>query len=969
MLSVLKLSPGQEAYYERSVADGIDDYYAGRGESPGVWVGRGGAELKLEGVVEDGHLGRLIAGQHPLTSAQLRSHPPKKRTMVERMDPATGDRYLKEKTLSPVAGYDLVFSPPKSVSLLHALGDEQIRHAVNQAHLTAWQAALSYLEERACVTRRGKNGVIRERGVGFVAAAYQHRTSRAQDPHLHTHVIVANMTRSPDGEWRALDGRPILEHYRLAAGYLYQSQLRYELTRSLGVEWQQPENGMAEIAGVPDKVVKAFSRRRAQVLDYLERRGTSGFYAAKVAAIETRDRKEPVDLPRLREEWQVRAAEHGLGRRQLKRLLDRSVEHELDERRVVEVAAQLAGPEGLTEKRSTFAGPDAVMTWAQAHPQGAPVERVLALVRDFIANDEIATVERSAIGRPATFSTEELLRQERVALEIATSTRPRRVPRVARETVDQVVRQRQEWINREQAAMLHAVAASPDRVVCVVGHAGSGKTSALAALADSFQREGFLAIGAAPSGVAAANLAAETGIPCGTLHRLLAEAKRQGGLPRGCLVVVDEAGMADTRTLTRLLWQAEHAHAKLVLVGDPSQLPAVGPGGLYAAIVERKGAIELTENRRQRDELERRALALLRGGQSRDYLAHAAARGRLDVADNRTEAKARLLADWWQSADAGLAGSVMIAYRRADVAELNTVARTLLNAEGRLGREQLRLDSGLELAVGDRIVCTRNDRQLQIANGNRGTIAAVDRAERAVLVDLDDGRRVTLPARYLDAGHVAHGYALTGHKTQGLTVERAFVLADDQRALKEWGYVALSRARCETRLYAIENQLEPDASPHRIDPASPVDRLAEALSRPAAETLAVDAARRGRPLPEHVRLANEHRQLLDRRATLDKERCDATHELHRTRRRLGELGALGRARHSRALRQQIEEQRRTVERVDRQRKRIEEQQRLNRKRMRELVPREPRPERGLGRERGIERGLKRERSLDRGIEL
>src|SRR5215217_6380648 len=367
MLSVSKLSPGQEAYYERSVAAGIDDYYAGRGESPGVWVGRGSAQLELEGVVGEGELGRLIAGEHPHTSARLRSHPPTKQIRVEQIDPATGERGLVEKTLGPVAGYDLVFSPPKSVSLLHALGDEQVRHAVNQAHLAAWQAALSYLEEQACVTRRGKNGVIRERGAGFVAAAYQHRTSRAQDPHLHTHVIIANMTRSPDGGWRALDGRPILEHYRLAAGYLYQSQLRFELSRSLGIEWHQPENGMAEIAGVPDEVVKAFSRRRAQVLNYLERRGSSGFYAAKVAAIETRDRKEPVDLPRLRLEWEARAAEHGLGRRQLKRLLGRTVARELDEHEVAKVATQLAGPEGVTEKRSTLSGADAVMAWAQAH--------------------------------------------------------------------------------------------------------------------------------------------------------------------------------------------------------------------------------------------------------------------------------------------------------------------------------------------------------------------------------------------------------------------------------------------------------------------------------------------------------------------------------------------------------------------------------------------------------------------------
>ena len=142
MLTVAKLSPGQEAYYERSVAAGIDDYYAGRGESPGVWVGRGAAELELDGVVGEGELGRLIGGKHPLTSAQLRRHPPRKQITVERIDPVTGERGLEVKTLSPVAGYDLVFSPPKSVSLLHALGDDEVRHAVNQAHLAAWQAAL-----------------------------------------------------------------------------------------------------------------------------------------------------------------------------------------------------------------------------------------------------------------------------------------------------------------------------------------------------------------------------------------------------------------------------------------------------------------------------------------------------------------------------------------------------------------------------------------------------------------------------------------------------------------------------------------------------------------------------------------------------------------------------------------------------------------------------------------------------------
>jgi conjugative relaxase-like TrwC/TraI family protein len=963
MLSVSKLSPGQEAYYTRSVADGIEDYYAGRGESPGVWVGRGAAELELEGVVGEGELGRLISGRNPLTGTVLRAQAPKKQVTIERIDPTTGERYLEVRPLKPVAGYDLVFSPPKSVSLLHALGSEEVRHAVDQAHLAAWQATLRYLEERACVTRKGKNGRVRGRGSGFAAAAYQHRTSRAQDPHLHTHVIVSNMARSPDGTYRALDGRPILEHYRLAAGYLYQSQLRFELTRSLGVEWREPEKGMAEIAGIPNDVLKEFSKRRLQVLDYLERQGSSGFYAAKVAAISTRDRKEPIDLPRLREEWRARAAEHGLGRRQLKRLLGRTVPRELDQHEISDVAAHLAGPEGLTEKRSTFAGTEAVMAWAEKHVQGAPADRVLALVQRFLVREDVTAVTRAAVGRPGRFSTDELLRHERAALKIAAPTRHVLVPVVSDEALEQLVRERTNTLSGDQEAMVRAVASNPDRVACVVGHAGTGKTAALGALAEAFRREGYVALGAAPSGVAAANLEAETGVPSVTLHRLLAETWGRGGLPRGCLLFVDEAGMADTRTLTDVLVQVEHADGKLVLVGDPAQLAAVGPGGLFGALVEQNGAVELHDNRRQRDELERRTLALLRAGESRDYLAHAAEQGRLKVAESRTEAKAQLVADWWRAASSDLEGSVMIAYRRSDVAELNAVARTLLDREGKLGPERLGLASGLELALGDRVLCTRNDRALGVCNGQRGTVAAIDPGQRAVVVELDDRRLLALPARYVDAGHVSHAYALTGHKTQGLTVERAFVLADGEGKLREWGYVALSRAQCETNLYAVAREIDPEASPHRIEPAGPLERLADALTRSAAQTLALDAAYCDNP----AALGRRARLLDERRQALEKERSRAARELHETTRDLGRLGVLDRARHARRLRAAIGERREQLVGLDRELERLERELRGTRERSRELFRSQPRPERGLGREREL--GRTPERSLSRGIEL
>ncbi|MGH2996483.1 MAG: ATP-dependent DNA helicase, partial [Gaiellaceae bacterium] len=561
---------------------------------------------------------------------------------------------------------------------------------------------------------------------------------------------------------------------------------------------------------------------------------------------------------------------------------------------------------------------------------------------------------------PAEFSTAELLRHERAALGLAARSREAHSPSVSAATIEQVVRERAATLGREQVAMLQSAASNPDRVVCVVGHAGAGKTTALAALADAFQRDGFVAIGAAPSGVAAANLGAETGIPTGTLHRLLAEARRRGGLPRRCLLVVDEAGMADTRTLTRMLFQVEHAQGKAVLVGDSAQLPAVGAGGLFAAIVERNGAVELRDNHRQRDELERHALVLLREGRSRDYLAHAAEQRRLVVADNRTEAKAQLVADWWQSACTDLRGSVMIAYRRADVAELNSVARTLLDREGRLGRERLELGNGTELASGDRVLCTRNDRRLDVANGSRGTVVAIDRNRRSIVLELDGHRQLTLPAAYLDAGHVTHAYALTGHKTQGLTVERAFVLADGQGALREWGYVALSRSREQTRLYTLANQLEPDAPPHRPEPAGPVDRLAEALARPAADSLAADAAgTRANPYDpgDRARLGRQTRLLVDRRRALEKERTQAAQELHRATRELAGMGAIGRARNGRRLREHIDERRTALARVDAELKRVDHEHRALGTRLREMSrPERPRAGRQLTRERGLDRG-------------
>ncbi len=896
MLSVAKLALGQEAYYEQQVALGLDDYFVGRGESPGLWAGSGAEGLDLSGVVGDGDLGTLLRGVSPADGQRLRA-PARERTITVRtLDEATGEWRDEAKTLAPVAGFDLVFSCPKSVSLLHALtDDEDVRRAISDAHETSWQAALAYLESEACVIRRGRGGQVRERGEGFVAAAFRHRTSRAQDPHLHTHVVVANLARSSDGRWRALDGEAILRTYRLAAGYLYEANLRRKLSRTLGVRWSNPVKGMAEIEGVPAEALRAFSTRRRSLVEHMEAMGTAGFAASRVAALATRERKERVDLADLRETWLARAAGYGLAASELRGLLDR------DPARAAGLRTITA--DGLTAHQATVTTPELVRAVAGAARGGASVEAVLAEVERIIRWPEVTRVGGDPEpGRPARFTTTGLIDLERRALRIALLGCDVAAPSADPLRLAMALRDSPVTLSGEQRALVEATALSPDRVVCVVGVAGAGKTTALRALGHALGRSGVPVLGAAPSGRAADELARATQIEAVTLHRLLADARRAGGLPQGCVLVIDEAGMAETRVLSPVLFLVEEAGGKAILVGDPVQLPAVGAGGLYATLCDRLGAVRLTENRRQHEPAEREALARLRDGGAEGYLGHTAREGRLLVAADPIEAKTRLLAGWWRAAGEGNLGeAVMLAHRRADVAELNEGARALLRRAGRLGNEQL-VAGEREFRPGDRVICRRNDSTLKVCNGTRATVRAVDPRQGVVTLQLDGGPVRHLPARYA-AEHVEHGYALTGHAAQGLTIDRAFVLVRAEGALAEWGYVAASRARIETRLYAVGPELVDDTGLARNDPDPAARRLAAALTRTAAEPPAVERIEGASPGAGGARIESER---------LQRQIETREHQVTSRRRQLASLGWIGRRRHGPTLRARIDDQLRVL---------------------------------------------------------
>jgi hypothetical protein len=380
-----------------------------------------------------------------------------------------------------------------------------------------------------------------------------------------------------------------------------------------------------------------------------------------------------------------------------------------------------------------------------------------------------------------------------------------------------------------------------------------------------------------------------------TCDRLLGDLDRgREQLDARTVLVVDEAGMVGSRKLGGLLEHAHQAGAKVVLVGDDRQLAAIDAGGGFRALRLRLGASELTENRRQHQAWEREALELVRSGLVEAAVAAYQAHDRVVAADSKPAATLALLQDWWatsqQAEDDPAQEVIVLAARRAEVDRLNTACQELLAARGRLGPERLQVEDR-QLAVGDRVVCGYNAiAEVGVANGSRGVVTALDPRTRRLTIRLDgkDGRTVILPRFYLDGRRrgernrrVDLAYATTGHRAQGLTRGRVLVRLTGTEDVN-WLYVQLSRARQDTRLYAVVGP-EPQGAgeldlPDREQPDGYV-QLAQALSRAGGQNLAIDTA----SSPDLQRLSTgELRAERDRlRRQLDQAPRDRSRELAR----------------------------------------------------------------------------------------
>ena len=869
MVGVTKIGRGNAKYWIEAVAEGGEDYYTKPGEKPGTWMGDLAAELGLEGEVGRDAYFALLAGRHPLDGSTLVRRPPP-RVFVD----ASGRTRRKE----PILGHDIRFSAPKSVSLLWAIGTPEVQAAVEQALDQAVRAALTHMEREACFVQRGKGGKKIERSAGFVSMGFLHRSSRAGDPALHVHVVTANMTRAAsDGRWLSLANprreSPLLREAK-ATGYVFQAVLRAELPArmaelGLGVGWGPVMNGYADLEGFSRPLIDHFSRRRGEILDEMQRRGTFSRTAGEVAAYRTRDAKDyGVDPDRQRSEWRSRAAEFGLTGDVLDGLLRggrRRSARPPGERDIDKALASLEATHSHFDRR------DLLCAIADRARDGASARQLEAAVEAVLTGPRVVEIHRGeGLLGTSYYTTPRIWEMEQEVLASARRGSDAGAGVVAGDDLARVLA-RHRYLSEEQVEMVRRITTGGERIVTVAARPGTGKTTALRAAREAWSEAGVHGIGVATARSASGELA-DAGVPSMSITSLLIrcdEARGRGHvpLPRGVVILVDESSTTPTPDLARLAELAELCRGKLVLIGDERQIGAVGPGGLFGRLTTVTQPVRLRQVRRQRDPFDRRIVELAHEGKGSDAIDLLRTRERLVITDTLEESLDAMVLDWSRAAHAG-EDSVMIARRLRDVAELNAKARAVMAAEGRLGPAAV-VVGGENFAVGDQLVTRVNHKE--VSNRERWRVVAVDSSRTHLKVRRvgGDGRTVVLSPAYLgrrtDNGDpaVQHAYALTTYATESKTFDSAFALLDAGVSREDF-LVAISRARGTTTAYGVaaSELLDADLGPATRDLEDEAHDIRVGSERVAAEFSADEVAARKRIE------ATPERDLVSRRSIL-----------------------------------------------------------------------------------------------------
>jgi conjugative relaxase-like TrwC/TraI family protein len=786
-------------------------------------------------------------------------------------------------TKGSVHGFDLTFAAPKSVSLLRALTDDIAEKAMQAAHTRAITAAMTYLHQHAGYTRvhnpyTGFKDL--QRLPGLVAVAYQHETSRCGDPHLHAHVIVPNRQARADGTLVSIDSKSLF-HEAKAAGIVYQATLRHELHAELGVEWAavDPLTGMAEIAAVTKKSVKAWSRRSTRLRDWAHNNlvivdGAPSAQQLAAAQKATRPAKpESKSWAELKDDWRTdmrgldydRAAH--LAARDARRAAPRLL---VDRARLARMVAHIDKP--------TFTRAGLVELVGALLPVDVP-EDPRALIEQIVDIVGVrVSAPREAHHREGheMFTVDAVIAEEARIFDLVDAADAR--ARLDVRTEDLA------GLSADQARAIANIAASPHLVQPLQAPAGAGKTHCLRALRAAAHRANKKVLVVAPTGRAVDEAmrggAGDQGLTVAKIRQLLDDDQLR--LDQRSVLVVDEASMVGTPELRRLLEATTAARTKMVLVGDAHQLaPVKARGGMFEQLCEDlPWSQRLNEVWRMRDRAERDASLALRSGRGnrlRKAIGWYRTHDRLRTGDAvtmaadatqayisaRSEGKdAAILCDRWEIADA--------------------INQRLHNQFTDPDAPSMAVSRDQQVRPGDLILSRRNDAAVtvhpgaqqhrgkridQVRNGNRWRVVAVDTERGRIAAErLTDQARAVFDGDYVRE-HITLGYATTVHAAQGMTIGSTdregvcwTVLSD--RASRAMAYVGMTRARDENHL-AIYPAVTNEAEHHRHAPDDGIQQMSRGTSRAAAHTLhTIVTANDDRPNAMHTVAARTLRDFL-----------------------------------------------------------------------------------------------------------
>ncbi len=844
MQTTHKIAGGDaEGYATYLTSDsGRGDYYIDPEDSEGEgaageWHGSpsllASLGLSADRPVQREELVALMNGQAPNDGREIR---------------ATGGNGTK------VAGIDMTFSPPKDVSALWAASSGEHREQIERAHKDTVASAMAHVERDVELVRVREAGELKwQTAQSLVAAKFTHNTSRltadqhkggVPDPQLHTHVVVLAAERR-DGKFAAVDSRQAFLSAR-ENGAWYRSVLAQNL-QALGL---QIERGTGKdgryfgIKGVPKELAERWSARTGQIEKAA--REFKANYGREPNARElgslttgTRGTKTTMAPMNVDTAWQAVASEHGLTRDQAHGRFNGS-ERTLGQAQSVSQAPDLAGElvERVTEKSSMVSERELYATAYERSAGECHPSEAKDLVNDLARSGELIALEGGK------WTTRELREREQQTI----ATVKERANQNAAPVREQSLQQAQKDVQREIGAPLskeqrEALQSITGRggVSTLIGQAGTGKGVVLNAASNAWQTDGYKVIGTAVAVATAERLGADAKTNQSLTTDALLSRVEKGTmtLDHGTVVVMDEAGMADTNRLSQLVERTAERDSKLVLVGDSAQLSPIGAGGLFNPITECAPKAELKEVHRAENQWEREAWEQVREGNSTKALAAYQAHERLHVADTREQAAEKMVADWnVQRMEHPEGRTIMLTdSSNEELDRLNKQAQEYRDQAGELGNDRAKLPGApYALAAGDQVIFTKplfQPGQDRVENGTLGTVKDV-KDEHNLTIDTKGAKEREVNVNTSEFKDLRLGYAQHVYKAQGLTANSALTLIGGWQTDRERAYVALTRAREQTNIYVSKENLGTQG----MNPEA-IERLAEKIERSNAQQASI----------------------------------------------------------------------------------------------------------------------------------